>query len=302
MYCVVAAFKDPVRHEGHAHDGEQRRRISRWTCRPFDADGRRAAAREGRDHLREVRRARVQRRPGRSRWRRLRARTNMVAGGQTMGAWAGQPCNPVRHRTRAARIERRLGGGGRRQPGDDRHLRAVRRLVPGPGVAQRHRDAADDEGHHARQRRHRQSVVQRPRGHPRRARSPTRAKVLDAMQGSGRPATTTPRRSVHRDARRRLVSDQPYAQLRRSPTRRSRSSQAAEGHAHRHPARAHGEDARRTTRPSPTRSTARSRRCCAIRLGAELVETITPDYPGRSRRAEHRATASPTRCPSCCRG
>ena len=35
-------------------------------------------------------------------------RSNLVAGQQTMGAWAGQSCNPVRHRTGAARIERRV--------------------------------------------------------------------------------------------------------------------------------------------------------------------------------------------------
>ena len=40
----------------------------------------------------------------------------------------GRPAvQPVRHRTRAARIERRLRRGGGGQPGDDRHLRAVGR-------------------------------------------------------------------------------------------------------------------------------------------------------------------------------
>ena len=93
---------------------------------PFDVDRRRAAARQGRDHLREVGRARVQRRPRRP-GRAAQSRTNLVAGGQAISAWAGQACNPYD----TERVPRGSSSGSGvavvGQPRDDRHLRADRR-------------------------------------------------------------------------------------------------------------------------------------------------------------------------------
>ena len=127
-----------VRHEGHAHDGEQRRRLrdgraavrldassrgcaprarsstpSRWRTNSTAARAIRAAPAQGDDQL--------------------------VAGGQAIERVGGQPCNPYD----TERVPRGSSGGSGvavgGQSGDDRHLRADRRLVPGPGVAQRHR-------------------------------------------------------------------------------------------------------------------------------------------------------------------
>ena len=71
---------------------------------------------------------------------------NWRAGGQMQSAWSGQPCNPYD----TERVVRGSSGGSGAaigaQPRDDRHLRAIGRIVPGPGVAQRHRADPDDEG------------------------------------------------------------------------------------------------------------------------------------------------------------
>ena len=297
MYCVVAAFKDP-------YDTKDMRTTSNndvnfaMDVPPFDSTIVAQLRDERRDHLREVGRARVQRRPRQSR-RRRRSRASTGRRRPADQRVERPGVQPVRHRARRARLERRLRRRDRRQSRDDRHLRAIGRVVPGPGIAQRHRADPDDEGPHARQRRHRQSVVQRSRRHSCAHAAPTRRCVLDAIEGSRRRATTT-RAIRSRRCRRRWF-----------PSSRTRASPSA-------------------TRPAASRSRSHGMRVAILRehmvkqtpnheaisdqidreiktvlrdqLGAELVETTHAGVPGRSARAEPRITRSPTRCRSSCRG
>ena len=58
----------------------------------------------------------------------------------------------------------------------------------------------------------------------------------------------------------------------------------------------------RTTRRSPTRSTAEIKTVLRDRLGAEMVETITPAYPDDPDVPNLHVHASRTRSRNCCRG
>ena len=81
---------------------------------PFDCDARRAAARQGRDHLRQDPRRTSSTPAPATPAARPRARTNMARrrpGDQRVG---GPGLQSLRHRARAARIEQRLGRRGRR--------------------------------------------------------------------------------------------------------------------------------------------------------------------------------------------
>ena len=225
MYCVVTAVKDPLRHEGHADHGEQRRRL-RDGCAAVRRDARRAAACQGRDHLREVGRARIQRRPGRS-GRAGEAETNLVAGGAGHERVERAGLQSVRHRASAARIEQRLGCRDRGQPGDDRHLRAVGRVVPGSGVAQRRRTDADDQGiacpTTAASATSGSSIV--PAFTP--ARSATRRRC--SMPSRIRNAATTIRAIRSRRCPKALMSAQPYASFCDRRRRAQAEAEAAAG-------------------------------------------------------------------------
>ena len=85
MYCVVAAFKDPydTKDMRTTSNNDVELRDGRAAVR-FDA--RRAAARQGRDHLREVGRARIQRAAPAIRAAPNKAKLNWVAGGQQISA------------------------------------------------------------------------------------------------------------------------------------------------------------------------------------------------------------------------
>ena len=285
----------PVRHPGHADHRQQRRGV---------CDGRAAgrrhgggpAAREGRDHLREVGRARVQRRSRRS--RRARFSPHQHGGRRAGDQRVERPgLQSVRHRARAAWLEQRVGRGHLRQPRHRRHLRTVRRVVPGPRVPQRHRHAADDEGRDARQRRHRQPVVQRSR---RRPRAHAGRRRPGARRDQGPDAGYYDSRDPFTAIPPALVPAEPYASFVLGATRWRRTRSRCRACAWPSCASTWSRT-RSTTRRSPTRSIARSSRCCATgsapsssRPSRRPIRTI-PACPTCS-------TPSPTRFPSCCRG
>ena len=95
-----------VRHQGHAHDVEQRRRTSRWTCRRSTRRSSRSCARRARSSTRSRSRTSSTAAPA-IRAARRRSATNWVTGGQTSSAWSGQACNPYD----TERVSRGSSGG-----------------------------------------------------------------------------------------------------------------------------------------------------------------------------------------------
>ena len=258
---------------------------SRWTCRPSIRRSSRSCAPRARSSTRSRVAHEFNGGPG-DPGGAAKPERNMRAGGQHDSAWSGQPCNPYDTERVVARVERRLRRRDRRQPRDDRHLRAVGRVVPGPGVAQRHRADPDDEGHHARQRRHRQPMVQRPRRHPC-AHARRRGAGARCRQGSRARATTI--RAIR--SRRCPEGADARASRTRASCRRRAPSRTARSRCRACASRSCAStwsSGRRTTRRSATRSTAEIKTVLRDQLGAELVETIDARLSRRSRRAEHR--------------
>ena len=283
MYCVVVVVQGSVRHQGHAHDGEQRRQLRDGRA-AVRFDDRRAAARQGRDHLREVGGARVQRRPRQSRAGRRKPTTQhgrraarRSAPGAASPAIPTTPsaCRAARAAARAWRSAANLATLGIcEQTGG---------VVPGPGVAQRHRADADDQGHDPRQRRHRQPVVHRPRRasmpHARRRRAGARR-----AQGPG-DRLLRPARPVHGACPRRSCPTQPYASFARRRRRGARRAKPLQGmriailreHMVK---RTPNHEAISDQIDQEIKTVLRDR------LGAELVETVDAGVSRRSRRAE----------------
>ena len=126
MYCVVPRSRIPSIRRTCARP-RATTPTSQWTCRRATMCG--TVAQQGRDHLREDRAARVQRRPRRS-GRKSKSRRRMPQGGVQMSAWSGQPCNPYDTRACSARLERRVRRRGQREP---RHC-AISASDPAPHV------------------------------------------------------------------------------------------------------------------------------------------------------------------------
>ena len=135
MYCVVTVVQRSLRHEGHAHDVQQRRQFRHGCAARSILRSWRSCARKAPSSTRSpspmnsmaVPAIRVVPRKPRPIW---------VHGGQTDGCLGGPGLQSLRHRTRVAWIERRLRRIGRRQSRHGRHLRAVGRFLPGPCIAE----------------------------------------------------------------------------------------------------------------------------------------------------------------------
>ena len=132
-----------VRHEGHAHHDGGGHRLRRG-CAPRRCHRRRPAAAEGRHHLRQGERHRVQRRHRQSRRAGHRDRPLPGLRGAEHVGRAG--LQPLRHRTFAAGLELRVGRRGLGEPRRVRLLRADRRLLQGTGVPERRGEPAHDQG------------------------------------------------------------------------------------------------------------------------------------------------------------
>ena len=255
-----------VRREGHARHRRQRRELR---------DGRaarriRRTSRTCAPKARSVSRVANAAKAAARRRRRREAEVDPARRAISPYARLGRPAlQPVRHRARAARLELRIGRVDRRQPRGVLDLRADRRLVQRPGLAQRHRQPADHQGH-PDGRRLRLPEDRRPRRHPLPHRRRRRAGAR-RREGLRDATTCTPR------FRRRS--------FRRSRTPASWSSdargrrEAAEGHAHRASCASSWSSTRRTTKRSATRSTARSRPCCATSSARSSSKSTDPMYP-----------------------
>ena len=134
-----------------ASRSRSRIRSTRWTCgrrrrrRPLRhrlpgerSHARRAAAAEGRHHLRQGGQHRIQRHPRRS-GRDATSRTAILVSdqGYQRSSWAGNPHSAVRHHARGvARIELGVWRLGQREPRDVQHLRGDQHVVPRTGQPQ----------------------------------------------------------------------------------------------------------------------------------------------------------------------
>ena len=269
-----------LRHEGHADDDGGRHRLRDGRA-PRRRDHRRSPAGEGRHRLRQGQRDRVQRRHRES--RRIRRSDRPVPGIRGAEHVGRAGLQPLRHRALAAGLELGVGRRGLREPRHLRLLRADGRVVQGAGVAQRHRQPADDQGADPLRRRRRVEPPGGPRGHqlPHRPRYGPRA---------GRPRGSRPRllRSqghLHGGAgstgfRRAL------RRLRRRRRSRRRGRAAAGRHAHRDRPRVHGQahlERRGDQRPDRRRDQDRPPR--PPRGGPRRVAGRAPSR--RSRRARH---------------
>ena len=300
MYCVVAAFKDPVRHEGHAHDVEQRRELRDGRA-AGRLDDRRAAARQGRDHLREVERARIQRRARRSgRCRRRRSATGWPA-----ARWKARGAvSPATRTTPSASCAARAAAPA---PRSARNLAMIgiceQSGASCQGPASRNGTALilTTKGIIARQRRHRQSVVQRPRRH---SRPHARGRRAGARCGEGSRCTATTIRAIRSPhCRRALIPEQPYASFvvgddARARTARSRSQGMRIAILREHMVKkTKNHEAISDQIDAEIKSGAA--RPARRRARRDRRRRSYADDPSRAERDVH---ASPTRCPRSCRG
>ena len=298
MYCVITAVQGSLRHQGHADDGEQRRRTSRWMCRRSIRPSSRGCARRARSSTR-------------NRWRtnstaaratpaaRPRRSGNQVPGGQQMSAWSGQACNPYD----TERVPRGSSGGS--GVGVAANLATVgiceQSGASCQGPASRNGIALllTTKGVHARQRRHRQPVVHRPRRHSR-PHARRRGAVLDAIKDPAHGllrlrATRSPpcpKALIPEPAVRQLRGRRRRARKNAKPLQGMRIAILREHMVKRTP----NHEAITDQIDSEIKTVLRDR------LGAELVEIDHARLSRRSRRAEPELHVSPTRCRSCCRG
>ena len=157
----------PVRHQGHALDRRRRRGLRHRLSGARPRAGR-AAAPEGRDHLRQGAVHRVQRprrRSGRPPQAGQGAAVDARPPAQHLGRQSGQRLRPAP--LRLARLELRLRRLGQRQPGDGEPRRGDARLLPRPGQPQRGgADPAAQGDARLRRRRDRRRHLLRPHRHP----------------------------------------------------------------------------------------------------------------------------------------
>ncbi len=197
-----------VRHEGHAHDVEQRRRTSRWTCRRSTRRSSRSCARRARSSTRSPSRTSSTRAPAIPA-APTKSRFNWPQGGQQISSWSGQPCNPYD----TERVVRGSSGGSGAAIGGNLAMIGIceQSGASCQGPASRNGTALilTTKGHHSGQRRHRQPVVQRPRGNPR-----AHARGCDARarcaEGSGHTGYYDPR-DPFTALPKALMPEQPYA-------------------------------------------------------------------------------------------
>ena len=166
MYCVVTAFKDP-------YDTKDMRTTSNndvnfaMDVPPFDSTIVAQLRAKGAIIYAKSNAHEFNARPGQPRRGRRKPSTNSWPADSSISAWSGQACNPYD----TERVSRGSSGGSGAaiggQPRDDRHLRAIGASCQGPASRNGIALLLHDQGHHARQRRHRQPVVQRSRRHSR---------------------------------------------------------------------------------------------------------------------------------------
>ena len=243
MYCVAFSFKDVFDTSDMRSTGGADVNYA-MDARARGFDHRRRAAREGRHHLREGEPVRVQRRQRQSR-RRAKATTRDVRRRrpQLVGRHGLQP---LRHDARDRRIELRIGGLGRREPGQC--------------------SICEETGGSCRQPAWRNGVVAlvttkglMPYGgaigaDPYLDRAGIHCRTV---QGHGAACSTRLQRSearllrsarhLHARCRKALVAEGAVRLVRRSAGR-APGSQAAGRRAHRHRARVHGASTAPTTR------------------------------------------------------
>ena len=278
MYCVVAAFKDPFDTKDMRTTANSDVAFA-MDVPPFDATVVARLRAKGAIIYAKSNAHEFNAGPG-DPGGKAQSRTNAVAGRTGDQRVGGPGMQSVRHRTRAARIEQRIRGRGLGEPGDDRHLRADRRVVPGAGVAQRHRDAADHEGRSAGQRRHREPVVHRPRRHPR-AHACRRRE--GARRGQGPDDRLLRLRAIlHGDLPKR---SSPTSRMPALPSAMSRSRanpKPLQGMRIAHPAGAHGEadaEPRGDFRPGGPRDQGGAARQARRRAGRDRSRPAYPDDP-----------------------
>ena len=247
---------------------------------------RRAAAREGRDHLREVGRARVQRRPGQS--RRAGREPDEPGAGRTGDERVGGPaCNPYD----TERVPRGSSSGS--------GVAVSANLVTigiceqtgascqGPASRNGIATLLTTKGVTARQRRHRQPVVHRSRRHPR-AHARRCGEGARRASRTRRPATTT--RAIRSPRCPRRSCPTSRTPVSRSTTTRSRGTpKPLQGMRIAHPARAHGQahaEPRGHLRPDRPRDQDGAARPARRRARRDHHTRLS----GRSRRAEPDAT------------
>ena len=149
-----------LRREGHAHHGRRRRQLCDGrTAQGLDARG--APTRVRRDHVRASARVRVQRRQRRP-GRRGEGRTPLHRPGRLARVMGRHDLQPVRHRARDERLERRLGRGRRGESRDVLDLRDDGRLVPRSRQLSGRRAHRADEGHDLVRRRARRASLPGP--------------------------------------------------------------------------------------------------------------------------------------------
>ena len=191
MYGVVFSFKDPfdTKDMRSTGGGDARLRHRLPGARPCAG---RAAAQQGRDHLRQGGQHRIQRPRRRSR-RPPQARQGAAVDARLSAQHLGrQSVQPLRHDARGlARLELGLGRVGQRQPGDGEPRRGDARLVPRPVQSQRGgADPAAQGDARLRRRRDRRRHLLRPQRHPRPHDRRLRQGARRA-EGPGQRATTT---------------------------------------------------------------------------------------------------------------